>query len=387
MAQAYLKVLWITERFPPQKGGVATAAGRLVAQLAPHVERLDVLQLTGDLPPGRVAAAEVSGATVFRVGRAPRGEESLRLLQQITADLCRAHGHHLVHGFYAVFSGYVAVLTGRLVDRPSLVSVRGNDLDLGMFRGTRVFFLRHALRHASAVCAVSDDLLERARVFAGRGDDLHRIWNGVDTEVFSPGEPGVETLASLGDHPRPWIGFSGELRFKKGLDVLLELAESLARRDAGTLFVLGGARGEERQRLERWRQAEPEAGARLRETAYLRDPPALADHYRAMDLMVFPSLWDGLPNALLESMACGRLVLGTRAGGIPEVIEDGRSGFLLGLPELDRFASRVREICALETGRRRSVEQAARQRVEESFTVDAERDATIRLYEEIVSRG
>jgi hypothetical protein len=130
-----VKVLWVTERFPPDRGGAAASAARQVAGLAPRLERLDLLCLSGSLPPGRVSLQEQGALRVHRVGRAPGEDESLQLLAQTAQNLLDAHRHDLVHGFYAVHAGYVAVMAARQAGVRSLVSLRGNDLDRVMFHG------------------------------------------------------------------------------------------------------------------------------------------------------------------------------------------------------------------------------------------------------------
>jgi hypothetical protein len=123
-----MKALWIADRLPPDRGGVAVAAERQLRALAPKLERLDVLRLAADLPPGRAEAVDRGGWTLYRVGRAREGDESLQLLAQTAANLLGARGHDLVHGFGAVHAGYVAVMAARQATVPSAVSLPGNDL-------------------------------------------------------------------------------------------------------------------------------------------------------------------------------------------------------------------------------------------------------------------
>lgn len=375
-----MRPLWITERFPPQKGGVASAAGRQVGLLAASAESLDVLQLSGDVAPGHVEPETGDGFTVHRLGRAPRDEESHRLLFQVAVELGRAGRHTHVHGFYAVHSGYVATLVGRALGRPSLVSLRGNDVDLAMFQGNRQPLLRQALETADAVLPVSHELADSVRLLCGRDRMVRVVHNGVDTAAFAPGPVPAAALEEIGDAPRPWIGFSGELRFKKGLTLLLALAERMADAGAGTLFAIGGGRGDEREGLVRWRVRRPAASSRLRELPYRRDRERLAGLYRAMDLVVFPSLWDGTPNALLEAMACGRPVLAAAVGGIRDVVEPDRSGLLLPLTGLDGFPGAALEAAALPEARRAELGRGARERVEAAFSLDHEREALLGAY-------
>lgn len=369
-------MLWISERFPPDRGGAAASAGRQAARLAPAVERLDVLRLASDVPPGRMELEERDGLRVHRVGRAPADDESLQLLARAAENLREAHGHQLIHGFYAVHAGYVAATVARAAGVPAVVSLRGNDLDRAMFHGPRLPFLLWTLQHADALLGVSKEILDKARALCGRRLGLHVVRNGVDGTLFSPG---ISALV-LENAPRPWIGFAGELRLKKGLPVLQEIA---ARTD-GTLVWIGGVRDDERAGVEAWKRSEPAAAARVRELDYAADPAALADRYRAMDLMVFPSLWDGLPNALLEAMACGRPVLACAVGGIPEAVRDGRDGLLVPPRELHRFAAEAVRVSTEDPALLRRLGALARSRVLRDFTPEAERDAILAVWRSLV---
>jgi phosphatidylinositol alpha-1,6-mannosyltransferase len=375
-----VRVLWVTERFPPDRGGASVSAGRQVAALAGHVERLDVVRLGSDTPPGSVREHAFGAARLYEVGRAGSPDESLQLLLQACLNLQRAHRHHVVHGFYAVPAGYVAALAAREHGVASVVSLRGNDVDRAMFSSSRLASLLWTLEHATALCGVSRAILARAQALCPRRSGLHLVPNGVDTTVFRPGVPLRDVPKALAGAPRPWLAFSGELRLKKGLPVLLALAERLARAQAGTLVAIGGVRDEERAALSAWRRANALAGGRLVELPYLRDPELLAGLYGAMDLFVFPSLWEGLPNAALEAMACARPVLAAEVGGFPDLVEDEVSGWLVAPADLDRFADEAERLSALPADELEQVGAAARERVAHGFTVEAERDALLRLW-------
>ena len=133
-----MKLLWITDRFPPERGGVAVSAARQVGALGSCLERLDVVRLADDLAPG-AAEIEVSGpVAVCRVGRASAADESLQLLARTASNLLARHGHTIVHGFSAVHAGYVATNVARTAGVASVVSLRGNDVDRAMFHGPRL---------------------------------------------------------------------------------------------------------------------------------------------------------------------------------------------------------------------------------------------------------
>ncbi|HTO11582.1 MAG TPA: glycosyltransferase [Candidatus Binatia bacterium] len=373
-----MNVLFVADRFPPARGGAAAAAARQAAALAPCVERLDVLVPVPGTAPGQVDLETTGRLRVFRVQRAPEADESLQLLVRTAQNLLAREGYALVHGFGAVHAGYVAAWVARVAGVPSVVSLRGNDVDRAMFHGPRLPFLTWTLQHADTLLGVSGEILDRVRALTGRRRGLRRVPNGVDATVFRPDAPAPAEIEALAGAPRPWVAFAGEARLKKGLPILLDLAARLAAAGAGSAVLLGGVRNEARPLVERWRaRAGAAAAGRLREAPYVGDTKALAGLYAAMDLCVFPSLWDGMPNAALEAMAAARPVVASAVGGLPEIIEHGVSGFLVAPPALEDFAGEALAVLARPAAERARVGAAARARVMRDFTVEAERDAVL----------
>ncbi len=371
-----MKALWIVERFPPDRGGLAVSAARQTQALAACLDRLDVVRLAPDLPPG-AADGERRGAVDFvRIGAARSASESLQLLERAALNLLERHDHAVVHGFGAVPAGYVATMVARLAGRRAVVALRGNDVERAQY-DARLPQLLWTLTHADAVLGVTRGLVARVHALIGRTDGVSYAPNGVDGDVFRPDAAPSDELAALRDAPRPWLATAGEARLKKGLPVLTMLAGELARQRRGTLFLLGGVRGDARGDLDRWRASDRPAAARVREIPYVTDDKRLAALYAAMDAVVFPSLWDGMPNALLEAMACARPVVATAVGGAPDVIHDGIDGVLVPVSALDRFAA---EAIAAAGGERGALGAAARARVLADFTVDAERDRVLAVY-------
>lgn len=118
---------------------------------------------------------------------------------------------------------------------------------------------------------------------------------------------------------------------------------------------------------------------------YVRDPRLLAHLYSAGDLFLFPSLADNCPLVVLESLACGLPVLAYATGGIPELVEEGRTGALTPTGECDGFLRALDELLAnrarlAELGRAAPV--AARR-----FSVSAMTDRYVALYEEVLAEA
>jgi glycosyltransferase involved in cell wall biosynthesis len=106
---------------------------------------------------------------------------------------------------------------------------------------------------------------------------------------------------------------------------------------------------------------------------------------KGFDLFVMSSVTEGLGTSLLDAMACFRAVVATRAGGIPEIVEDGRTGVLV---EPRDHASMAREIVRLlkDAGMRRRMGEAGLARVVEHFTVERMVAETAAVYERVAGR-
>jgi len=98
-------------------------------------------------------------------------------------------------------------------------------------------------------------------------------------------------------------------------------------------------------------------------TGHLEDPADVARHLRLVDLLLLPSVWEGMPNSLLEAMACGVGVIASDAGAIPEVVQHGVNGMLLPKTHLHLLADRVEEWLAMPGHRKQSITAAAREHV------------------------
>jgi glycosyltransferase involved in cell wall biosynthesis len=171
-------------------------------------------------------------------------------------------------------------------------------------------------------------------------------------------------------------GFVGNMRPVKGVRYLVEAMHRIPSDHPLRLLLVGDVRD---QRLLR-QAAHPSVRDRIRLLGFRRDAASL---YPAMDLSVMPSVdREGLPRAILESMAQGVPCIGTEVGGIPELIENGVSGLLV--PPRDPEALAEALLClADDPSLRFRMGDAARARVQGPFhlhhTIDKTRDLYLRL--------
>jgi len=287
--------------------------------------------------------------------------------------LTSARSYDAIWGHYLAPAGFLAAWFGRLKNIPVTVSVRGNDLDRDMYPPGDFARLRWTLENASCISAVTMDLAAKVSALSGR-TDVVRLKNVVDFQVFTPAAAPAGLREKLGIRPEEAVlGFAGELREKKGQQFLLEALRRVREARPACLLVIGEVRPSELPRLMQWTGPGALEDHRIIVTGQLATPAEVNEHLQLCDVYLQPSLWDGMPNALLEAMAAGCGCIASDAGGIPEIITNGVDGIIIPRWELHRLSDAVLEWLASDAEYRARIRQAARQRVAADFGFEQER--------------
>ena len=109
----------------------------------------------------------------------------------------------------------------------------------------------------------------------------------------------------------------------------------------------------------------------------------LPAHYRLADVLALPSLRDGMPNALLEGMACARAIVASNVGGMPDVVRDGENGVLVPPGDANALADAILSLLA-DPSRRARLGRAARATVESDFTPERELQRNLEIYRSVM---
>jgi glycosyltransferase involved in cell wall biosynthesis/peptidoglycan/xylan/chitin deacetylase (PgdA/CDA1 family) len=233
--------------------------------------------------------------------------------------LLGTHQFDAVLGYWVHPDGEAAVRTARLAGVPAGVMVGGSDILLLAQERARQRAMLNVLHAADLVVTVSRDLKAKLVEMGVSAEKVHVVYRGVNTERFMPGDR-LEARRRLGlPAAKPILLWVGRMVPVKGLDVLLQACTML--RDRGVdfhLHLVGD--GPLRPALEAERQRR--GLAEVVSFAGTRSPEQLPDWYRAADLTVLPSLSEGVPNVLRESLSCGTPCVASRVGGIPEILGD-----------------------------------------------------------------
>lgn len=373
-------LLLITERFPPDLGGVARSAQRLAQSLSQIGVGVEVLTWSRYLQPGETVRQVLSlGAApiaVHRVGLYRHWDMTMPHTLNVLDWLHERQPLTAVWGHYLFPSGFMGVWFAQLKGIPCVVSARGNDVDRAMFPPGDFARLQWTLAQATQVTAVSRDLAHKVQCLSQRGD-VQVMLNAVDTEIFQPPRSVVasqDLRQSLGiADDEVVLGFSGELREKKGQQFLLSALTQVRQARPACLLVIGEGRDSTQALLQRYAAENPEDAQRVMMTGHLPEPQAVAQHLGLCDVYLQPSLWEGLPNALLEAMACGCSCIASDAGGIPEALTHGETGFIVPRSHLHHLGDAVLDYLSLSLPEQRRFGQAACDRIRQHFSLAQER--------------
>ena len=263
--------------------------------------------------------------------------------------------------------GYSDLLGGaaaRSLGIPAVASIHVMQWERGVRDAVKLRLMALARRLGTVKTITVSEAAREAFLATGweRPERVVAIHNGIAAQC----EPGAgrRIRRELGLGPDALVAASvAVLRAGKGHDVALAAVQRLRERLPQLRLLIVGD-GPARSKVQRL--AAP-LGETVIMTGHREDVMSLLD---AVDVLVHPSFVDAFPTALLEAMAAGVPVLASSVGGIPEIVDDGETGLLIGPSPDAATLSRGLERLVLDSQLRRRLGEAGRQRFERRFTVD-----------------
>jgi glycosyltransferase involved in cell wall biosynthesis len=226
-------------------------------------------------------------------------------------------------------------------------------------------------------------IVRALRATRGRRVAVDVIRNAIDTDAFRPGPRDVARAAA----GLPADGFTAaivaNLAPHKGQGTAIRCIAELQRRGrAATLLVVGRSRepGSDHPQALAALATTLGVAARVR---FLGERDDVATILRACDAVLLPSTSEGLPLSLLEAQASGAVVIAAPTAGIPEIVEDGVTGFLVAADDAVGYADRIEALIA-DPVAARTIAGAARERVAASHGWDGYVHAWERLYRDLL---
>ncbi|MBL8099030.1 MAG: glycosyltransferase family 4 protein [Anaerolineales bacterium] len=394
-----MKIALLSEKYTPDIGGLAISTERLAHLLTSAGHQIRLFVPTSNLPASETHTLNSNGVKVTRFGAHKRVDNTLVDWFELIVAEHEKESFDLIQAYFLPQAGFVATYAGKYLNIPSVVSIRGNDIERATFDPSKFSHVMYALQNANAVTTNASVLIKKAKAFFDR--EIILIPNGIDTNHFKPMKRN-DLLAShvilseakdLGDNRRDSsvgakhlpqsdtlsvIGFVGELRGKKGLQTLLLAYAQVNKKQPVTLLIVGEVRqGEDKKFFDEFQTTNPDS--RIIVTGHIphKDLPA---YYSLIDAFVHPSLRDGMPNAVLEAMACGKTVIATPVGGVVDVIEDGKNGYFVNVNDVDGLSNKMLEVL---NSNQETIQKSARETIINQFTLEKELNANLSVYKKL----
>lgn len=213
------------------------------------------------------------------------------------------------------------------------------------------------------------------------------IRHGVDLDRFTPPADRAAHKAAMGLPPGPLIGCFGRIRAQKGTDVFVDAMIAVLRDRPDATAIILGRTTETHRRFEHGLRRRILSAALEDRILFKPEVPIydMPDWYRALDLLVAPQRWEGFGLTPLEAMACGVPVIATRVGAFDEVIADRSTGMLIAPGDSGPMAAAA--AVYLDNPAERMLQgEAARRHAEAQFDIQAEADAIIAVYRDLLAR-
>jgi len=287
----------------------------------------------------------------------------VRRIRRFTVDF----GCDVLHS-HLYLAGVVGALSQLGMDFKHVVTIHGESyFD---------YKCRFPIQRAGGIICVSSSIYGQVKAERNRGN-IFLLPNFTDVDKMKP-------LVSLRVNQSPVVGTVGRLAQVKNQAFLLKLfTQARDRVDLGKLVIIGD--GPERKNL-------ADLGTKLgleeqfEITGYLQGEELLGK-LREIDIFVLPSLSEGLPLAVLEAMAAGKVVFASSVGELPCIIEDNVNGFLFDVGDFDRAVDKFCEVVQLvqDENRRLCLMKNAIETVESRYSISAHIQELLKIYQQMRS--
>ncbi|MEZ6196345.1 MAG: N-acetyl-alpha-D-glucosaminyl L-malate synthase BshA [Planctomycetota bacterium] len=295
------------------------------------------------------------------------------------AEVAEQHRLDLIHAHYAIPHSVSAILARDMVGRhlKVITTLHGTDITIVGNDSSYSRITRYSIDRADGVTAVSAWLAEETRRTFGTTREIVEIPNFVDLDRFSARPCAQAQALKRGDEPL--LMHVSNFRRVKRVTELVEAFAAVVATDPARLVMVGD--GPELGRAERLAS---ELGVADR-IHFLGSQDAVEKILPCADLFLLPSRFESFGLAALEAMACGVPVLASRAGGLPELVEEGETGGLFDLEVPGDLATKLRAMLR-QPERLAAMGHEARRRAEERYALPRVLPRYVDLYRSVMDQ-
>lgn len=306
------------------------------------------------------------------------------------SEVIEKYGVDLIHAHYAYPEGLVGLLARKRTGKPLIITIHGYDilLERTVGYGVRInkridAIIGRVLNRADAVVAASQATFNEASKIVNRVNKVQLIPNGIDTERFRPNLNCVCLKRKLGIEGLTIVFTLRTHEPRYGLEYLIRAAPIITREKDDVVLIIGGDGS-----LRSYHQElATKLGVKEKIVFTGKIPQSEVPYYYAMsDMVVVPSLQEGFGLVVSEAMACGKPVIGTKVGGIPDQLIDGYNGFLVPPRNPEEIARKIL-LLVDHPEEAKHMGSNGRKIVEEKFDIERRIDKILLLYRKLYEKG
>ena len=290
----------------------------------------------------------------------------------------------LIHAHFSYPDGYGMMKLAKRWNIPLVISALGTIERKVAYEGSYTSKqIIEAMSFADRILSVSEDLkLHRVNLGIDK-NKVHVVPNGVDIGKFKPaGKAHARSILNL-PRDKNIVLFVGALRKIKGVDYLIEAAHSFVDKDT-YLFMVGRDDGLKKNLEKRAHELKIANYIKFTGPVNHEDIPLWIS---ASDILVLPSLSEGRPNVILEALACEVPVVATDVGGIPELMVDGETGYLVPPKSPDELSRKINKLLDDKNRREKMGKFGRKCIIQRGLTWEAHAKTTVDIYQELLTKS
>jgi glycosyltransferase involved in cell wall biosynthesis len=304
------------------------------------------------------------------------------------ANIAKKYDIQILHAHFAWPSGFAALLAKREVNKPLLVTLHGVDIliDASIAYGARLHkhineAVRKVLKFADRVIVASKYVYEEALKAGCSRSNLVYLPNGIDINRFNLNLEGSKIRKYLNIKDDDPVIFTVRAHVpKNGIEYLVKASTAILKKFRNAKFIIGG-RGP-LQEYHKFLARKLRVSENIIFAGYIPESQ-LPHYYAASDVFVIPSVIEAFGLVTAEAMACGKAVIGSDVGGIPDTIIDGVNGFLVKPKEPKDLADKILYLIGHPEVARK-MGKAGRKIAEEKFDIEKRIEKIVQLYSRLV---
>lgn len=367
-------LLWISENYPPNKGGMAESCNRIVTSLRKRGYIIHVLHFTNRKKPF-FTEQKINGSYTA-IPKHHDISHTLNLCLNFLTNPSTDLQYDIIIAFGGLLPMNGAPVYAQLLKKPLYTLIRGNDFDISVFSPKRKYYLDQALNCSKEVCANSLDKANKIKLLYPE-TNVHYIPNGINSTNWLPLKSELANmlewrLNNTAPHTRT-IGLFGVLKEKKGIRFFLQALIKSGIKDSVHLILTGDIDETTLETIERHQL----------QTSLLpfMDRNELLKYYTACDWIAIPSFYEGMPNVILEAGILGVPVMASNIDGMKDILIDQKNGLTFHPSDVEACAQQIYKAIKMNNSQRTKLGHSLQELIASSYTADQEVD----LFDQLLS--